>query len=156
MDYERILVNFDPAMSRRVVGQEWVLAQEKTPVLSGPTSRVLIQLTDDPAPLLEKYQFNNSTWTRLQVARCGPELTNSTCMKVDHVSRQVFVGTRGGLVQGYFASTFAPATRVMTLSAYAVNNIDVHHHGRDTYLIVAFASGQVSLYKSVNPYYTVT
>ena len=62
-------------------------------------------------------------------------------MKVDHVARHVFVGTKGGLVQGYLASNFAPATRVMTLSAYPVNNIEVHHHGRDTYLIVAFASG---------------
>lgn len=86
MDYERILVNFDPAMSRQVVGQEWILAQEKTPALSGPAGRVLVQLTDDPLPLLEKYQFNNSTWSRVQVAGCGPELTNATCMKVDHAS----------------------------------------------------------------------
>ena len=43
MDYERILVNLDPAMSRRVVGQEWIQSQERTSVaLSGPIQRSLI------------------------------------------------------------------------------------------------------------------
>jgi len=42
MDYERILFNLDPAMSRRVVGQEWIKTQERTSTFSGPVERSLI------------------------------------------------------------------------------------------------------------------
>jgi len=43
MDYERILFTLDPAMSRKVVGQEWIQSQEgASAALSGPTQRSLI------------------------------------------------------------------------------------------------------------------
>ena len=79
-----------------------------------------------------------------------------TCLKVDHLARHVFVGTRDGLVQGYLTSNFAPATRVITMSSYSVNNIEIHRHLKDTYLIVGFASGQVSMFKSLDQQFRIT
>ena len=42
------------------------------------------------------------------------------------------------------------------MSTYSVNNIEVHRHGKDLYLIVSFISGQVSLFKSIDQHFLIT
>jgi len=66
------------------------------------------------------------------------------------------VGTKNGLLQAYKTTDFEPVSEIFTFSTYAINNIEVHTVGQDMYLILALSSGQVSLYKSINPHFQIT
>ena len=56
----------------------------------------------------------------------------------------------------FSTNDFSPISEMLTLSTYQINNIQLYTFDEVIYLIVALASGQVSLYKEINSNFQIT
>lgn len=64
-------------------------------------------------------------------------------MKIDPEARYIFLGSRTGLVVAFNIHNFEPISEVMTLSAYAINNIELFYEPQsdDLCLLASLSSG---------------
>lgn len=117
---------------------EWVPQQQ---------SKCLVQLSDDPVPVLTKFQMINSAWSKTLEVKLQ-DLESVSCMKIDSQSKYVLVGTKTGLIQIIYLHTLQPANEPLAVSSYGINNLDTFYVPGlpELNVVAALSSGQVVMY----------
>ena len=144
LDYEEIIGRYNKSFTEKVVGVEWL-----------KNSKTFIQLLDCPVPTLLSYSILNYQWKKV-MSRPIPSLQEVLSMKIDDTSSYVFVGTKHGLLQGFSTKDLSPVTDIMTVSTFAIHNIELLTSESGLYMALSLSSGQVLLFRTENQRFKVS
>lgn len=90
--------------------------------------------------MLEKYQPKAHEWERAAYFTIE-DLNDVTCLGHTKEAQLLFVGTKDGLIQAFSSVTLKPASQPLTISPYAIRNVECFKYGSQIHLAIALSSG---------------
>lgn len=76
--------------------------------------------------MLSQFTLQNMAWVKTQEKQLN-FVTNVSCLKIDPSNKYIFIGTKNGIVVVLNIHTFEQISEVMTLSSYAINNLEMFY-----------------------------